>query len=71
MATLKLCIDGMAGHGDEARVQDALRAHAGVLGAVASWEDACAEIEYEDDEVSLDELVSAVRDLGYRAELGG
>lgn len=71
MATLKLCIDGMAGHGDEARVQEALRGEPGVLGAVASWEDACAEIEYEDDEVSLDRLVDVVRQLGFPAELGG
>ncbi len=71
MATLKLCIDGMAGHGDEARVQDALREQPGVLCAIANWEDACAEIEYEDDEVSLERLVSLVRELGFQAEVGG
>lgn len=71
MATLKLCIDGMAGHGDEARVQEALREQPGVLCAIANWEDACAEIEYEDDEVSLDRLVELVRRLGFPAEVGG
>ncbi len=71
MATLKLCIDGMAGHGDEARVQDALRRQPGVLCAIANFEDACAEIEYEDDEASLDRLVAVVRELGFPAEVGG
>ncbi len=71
MATLKLCLEQMAGHGDERRIQDALRNEPGVLGAVASYEDACAEIEYEDDEVSLDRLVSVVRELGFPAQLGG
>jgi len=71
MATLKLCIQGMAGHADELRVQEALRSEPGVLGAIASREDACAEIEYEDDEVALDRLVAVVRQLGFPVELGG
>jgi len=71
MATLKLCIDGMAGDSDEVRIQEALRHEPGVLGAIANHQDACAEIEYEDDEVSLDRLVAVVTELGYPAELGG
>ncbi len=71
MATLKLCIDGMAGHDDEARIELALRAEPGVLGVVANHEAACAEIEYEDDEVSLERILSVVEALGYPSEVGG
>jgi len=71
MATLKLCIDGMAGHDDETRIELALRDEPGVLGVVANHEAACAEIEYEDDEVSLDRILEVVQELGYPTEVGG
>ncbi len=71
MATLKLCIDGMAGHADEDRIEHALRDEPGVLGVIANHEASCAEIEYEDDEVSLERLVSVVKELGFPTEIGG
>ncbi len=71
MATLKLCIEGMRGPDDEGRIEAALREEHGVLGAIANHRDACAEVEYEDDEVALDEILAVVEGLGYRAALGG
>ncbi len=71
MATLKLCITGMAGPQDERRIEEGLRDQPGVLGVIANRQAACAEVEYEDDELSLQRLLALVRDLGYEAELAG
>ncbi len=71
MATLKLRIQGMSGRADEDRIETALRQEPGVLGAIANRAGACAEIEYEDDEASLEHLLDLVRRLGYPAELCG
>ncbi len=71
MATLKLCIEGMHAVDDECRIEDALRRERGVLGVVANRQEACAEIEFEDDEVAVEHLVSLVAALGYPTQLGG
>lgn len=71
MSTLKLRITGMGSPDDERRVEDGIRAVPGVLGVVARRRSACAEVEYEDDELSLDHLLVLVRDLGYPVELVG
>jgi copper chaperone CopZ len=31
----------------------------------------CAEVDFEDDRVSLDEIRAAVRECGYEAEIAG
>lgn len=71
MATLKLCIEGMRAAEDEYRIEDALRRERGVLGVVANRQEACAEIEFEDDEVAVEHLVNLVQALGYPTVLGG
>lgn len=71
MATLKLCIEGMRGTADEHRIEEALRQERGVLGAVANCREACAEVEFEDDEVRVERLVDLVAALGYPTQLGG
>ena len=47
MPTILLCVEGMHGSADEARVERALRAEPGVFGAVASHRDRCAELDCE------------------------
>ena len=71
MATLKLWIEGMHAADDESRIEDALRRERGVLGVVANRQEACAEIEIEDDEVAVEDLVNLVSALGYPTQLGG
>jgi len=69
--TILLHVQGMLSAEDEKRVEEALRAEPGVLGAVASRQDSCAEIEIEDDEVTTDHLVTVVLTEGFDARLGG
>jgi hypothetical protein len=71
MATLKLRVCGLHGHGDESRLESLLRAERGVLGAIVNHLENCAEIEYQDDELSLERLLRLVHEAGYQAELAG
>lgn len=71
MPTALLCVRGMRDQRDEHRVEQALVAEAGVFGAVANHEESCAEIDYEDDEVTIDRLLEIVRSAGFDGELHG
>lgn len=71
MSTLKLCIGGMRGPEDALRIEEGLRGLPGVLGVIARRRSECAEVEYEDDELSIERLLALVRELGYEAQLGG
>lgn len=71
MPTIKITVQGLRDARDEARLRDALAAEAGVLYAVADHRDGCAEIEYEDDELSLDRVLEIVRAAGYQPRLAG
>ncbi|HEX7120186.1 MAG TPA: hypothetical protein VF212_15435 [Longimicrobiales bacterium] len=71
MPTVLLCVTGLAGAGDEARVQDALLAEPGVLGAVASHQDGCAEVDIDDDRVTYQRLIEVIEAAGFQAELAG
>lgn len=70
MPTLKLEIRGLR-HEDEAKVEALLRSRPGVYGAVAAHHEACVEVDFEDDEQSVDALVAALREKGFEARLGG
>ena len=71
MPTAKLCVNGMRNAADERRVEAALRAVAGVFGAQASREAACAEVDFEDDDADVQRLVAAVVEEGFDARLAG
>jgi copper chaperone CopZ len=71
MPTVLLCIEGMHGPGDEERVQDALRSEPGVYGVVANHEEGCAEVDIEDDQVTIRRLVELIETAGYHATLAG
>jgi hypothetical protein len=70
MPTQRLRIPGLR-HQDEAELSRRLRAIPGVYYAVLNHLDECAEIDFEDDAVSLAEICRAVRDFGYDADIAG
>lgn len=70
MAVQKFFIPGLS-HDAEAEVEKRLRALDGVLFAAANHQDRCAEVEFEDDCVSHDEIRNALLELGYEAKLAG
>ena len=71
MPTILLCVTGMRSPEDEQRIERALAAARGVFGAVASRQDACAEVDVDDDEITPDELIEILRGEGFDARLGG
>lgn len=71
MPTVLLCVTGMRDDADEGKISRALEAETGVFAAVASRDNACVEVDYEDDEVPIDRLIQIVRDAGFSAALGG
>jgi copper chaperone CopZ len=70
MPTQKFWVKGLE-HADEARVARAARGVEGVLFAVANHSDQCAEVEFEDDRVTVAEIRDAIAALGYRVEVAG
>ena len=71
MPTLKLRVKGMESREDEDRVQRILLGEPGVYGAVADHEASCVEVDFEDDEESVQELVALLATNGFEAELAG
>lgn len=70
MPTQKFWVKGLEA-GGEAAVVERARGVQGVLFAVANHRDQCAEVEFEDDEVTPEEIMRALRDLGYQVEAAG
>lgn len=71
MPTVLLYLSGIAGPDDERRIRQALLAERGVLAVVASEGTGCAEIDIEDDLVSVDRLIEVLENQGYGVRLGG
>jgi copper chaperone CopZ len=67
MPTPKFHVPGLRRE-DEARIERRLRELDGVFAAVLNQADACAEVDFEDDRVSLQEIGDAIREFGYGAE---
>ena len=70
MPTLKLWVKGLR-HEDEQRIAKRLRAVDGVFAAALSHADECAEVEFEDDRASIDQIRAAIREAGYESEIAG
>jgi len=71
MANVKLRVGGMScGHCQE-KVEKALRKTEGVYSAVVNLGDGEAEVDFDDDVVTTEQLVSAVQKAGYQAKLAG
>lgn len=70
MPTQKYRIKGLRSE-DETVIARGARELKGVLFAVASHGAQCAEVEFEDDLVTPEEIAEALRSLGYEVELAG
>lgn len=70
MPTQKLWVKGLR-HEDETPLAARLREVRGVLYAAANHHDQCAEVEFEDDVVTTDEIREAIAELGYGSEVAG
>lgn len=69
MPTLKLFVRDLCEHAAERRLENAVRSLSGVHGAVANHEGHCLEIDFEDDDVSIPEILDAVRAAGFDPHL--
>ena len=70
MATLLIHLPRLEA-GQEERVERLIRAMPGVFGVVVSSDEACAEVDFEDDEASLDRIMERLREEGVEARVGG
>jgi|GEM_PF-4675825 len=71
MPTILLKITGLRTAEDERRLEDAFRGAAGVYDAVVNREEGCAEIDADDDVVTVEDLIDLAGTVGFPAALGG
>lgn len=71
MANVKLRITGMTCGHCQAKVEKALKSVSGVYTAIVDLPDGEAEVDFDDDAVTTDTLLSAVSRAGYGAKLAG
>ncbi len=71
MANLKLKITGMSCAHCQKSVEKALTQVTGVYGAVVDLRDASAQVDYDDDTATIEELTRAVAQAGYAATVDG
>jgi copper chaperone CopZ len=69
MAKLTLKVAGMTCGHCQKRVETALAQVPGVFGAVVDLGDAIAEVDYDDDAATIEDLTAAVAKAGYAAAL--
>ena len=71
MAKLMLKVTGMTCGHCQKRVETALAQVPGVFGAVVDLQSATAEVDFDDDVATIEELEAAVAKAGYTASLDG
>jgi len=71
MANIKLRVLGMTCGHCQAKVEKALKGIAGVYSAIIDLPDGEAEIDFDDDSVTTDQLLAAVTKAGYAAKIAG
>ncbi|HEY7193750.1 MAG TPA: cation transporter [Gemmatimonadales bacterium] len=71
MANLKLRVTGMTCGHCQAKVEKALKGISGVYSAIVDLQDGEAEVDFNDDQVTTEQLVSAVNKAGYVAKVAG
>lgn len=69
MANVKLRITGMTCGHCLAKVEKALKGVSGVYWAAVDLPDGEAEVDFDDDQVTPTQLISAVQHAGYSAKL--
>jgi copper chaperone len=71
MANIKLRVTGMTCGHCQAKVAKALKGVSGVYTAIVDLPDGEAEIDFDDDRVTTQQLVAAVAKAGYNAKIAG
>ena len=71
MAKLRLKITGMSCGHCQMTVEKALAKVPGVFGAVVDLKDASADVDYDDDTATIEDLTAAVATAGYSATVDG
>ena len=71
MANVKLRVTGMTCGHCQAKVERALKGVSGVYSAVVDLPDGEAEVDFDDDSVTIDQLVAAIGRAGYGAKVAG
>ena len=71
MANVKLRVTGMTCGHCQAKVEKALKGIAGVYSAIIDLPDGEAEIDFDDDTVTTEQLGAAVATAGYSAKVTG
>lgn len=69
MPTLKLYVSNLTLADDEHRIVKTVRSLPGVYCAVANHEGHCVEVDFEDDDVSVPEIVAAITAVGFDVHL--
>jgi copper chaperone len=71
MANIKLRVTGMTCGHCQAKVEKALKGVSGVYSAIIDLPDGEAEVDFDDDSVTTEQLVAAVTQAGYSARVVG
>jgi copper chaperone len=71
MASLKLRVSGMTCGHCQAKVEKALKTIDGVYSAIVDLPNGEAEIDFNDDTVTTDQLLGAIEGAGYAAKIAG
>jgi copper chaperone len=71
MASAKYKVTGMSCGHCRQKVERALKGITGVYSAVVDLQDGVAEVDFDDDAVTSQQLVTAVERAGYAARLVG
>lgn len=71
MATLKLRVTGMTCAHCQAKVERALQQARGVYSAIVELDTGEADIDFDDDSTTTEQLVAAVTQAGYGAKVAG
>ena len=71
MANVKLRVTGMTCGHCQAKVEKALKSLNGVYTAIIDLPDGEAEIDFDDDSVTTDQLIAAITRVGYGAKVTG
>lgn len=71
MANVKLWVTGMSCSHCQAKVEKALKGVNGVYTAIVDLKDGEAEVDFNDDAVTTQQLVAAIERAGYGAKLAG
>ena len=71
MATLKLRVSGMTCGHCQAKVEQALKRAASVYSAVVDLQAGEAEVDFDDDAATTDQLIAAIERAGYGARVAG